>query len=205
MWIFRRKLSSTGRGSLARSASRRCASSGFSKRSAARRLGYGKAAESWRESPWRDSCSDGAAPHHPVRLRRRGAGSRARDRRLIGLGFALEGRHLNSLGFQPQVGSPTPLPIRPEGRDPNVLNRRLVSERHRPLGAGKEWGTAYLGLKPQAIQMPPPGRSRRRTRSGRTGSEARPNHLAERRTGRRRIGVYSDKKRGSRHSSRAFE
>jgi HlyD family secretion protein len=48
--------------------------------------------------------------------------------------FALKGRHLNSLGFQPQAAS--------------------AAERHTPNDL-MEWRRPRLGLKPQAIQMSP--------------------------------------------------
>jgi len=64
-------------------------------------------------------------------------------------GTALEGRHLNSLGFQPQVGSVKKSPS-PEGA---ALNGAMGVALSGLEGIG--WWARYLGLKPQAIQMPP--------------------------------------------------
>ena len=61
---------------------------------------------------------------------------------------ALKGRHLNSLGFQPQVGD-SPEKTSPEGAAP--IGALGVT----PSGFRLFSGPAHLGLKPQAIQMPP--------------------------------------------------
>ncbi len=54
---------------------------------------------------------------------------------LGGRGTAPKGRNLNSLGFQPQVGD--------------------VKKSPSPEGAALNGAARYLGLKPQAIQIPP--------------------------------------------------
>ncbi len=61
---------------------------------------------------------------------------------------APQGRHLNSLGLQPQVDDPQ-IFLNPEGV--------TSSPRPRPAlpGLGGDDGLPALGLKPQAIQMPP--------------------------------------------------
>ena len=60
---------------------------------------------------------------------------------------ALKGRHLNSLGLQPQVGMPK-ISLNPEG----VACPRQTGH---PFRVGEVSGPPDLGLKPQAIQMPP--------------------------------------------------
>jgi hypothetical protein len=65
-----------------------------------------------------------------------------------GRGTALEGRNLNSLGFQPQVGDVKRSPS-PEGAALNAAKGVALS------GLKWIWGARYLGLKPQAIQIPP--------------------------------------------------
>jgi hypothetical protein len=60
--------------------------------------------------------------------------------------LAPQGRNLNSLGFQPQVGGPNP-PQTPQGWPIGLESATLAGFDFR--------GTPYLGLKPQAIQIPP--------------------------------------------------
>jgi hypothetical protein len=67
---------------------------------------------------------------------------------LGGRGTALEGRYLNSLGFQPQVGGIKRSPS-PEGAALHGAMGVALS------GLEEIFGARYLGLKPQAIQMPP--------------------------------------------------
>jgi hypothetical protein len=59
--------------------------------------------------------------------------------------FALEGRLLTSLGFQPQAGR-GPRGLRLGFQSPAAQDRRVISN----LLAGPR-----LGLKPQALQIPP--------------------------------------------------
>jgi hypothetical protein len=61
---------------------------------------------------------------------------------------ALEGRHLNSLGLQPQVSEPRDL-LSPEGATPSPRSVPPLS------GLGEADRPPSLGLTPQAIQMPP--------------------------------------------------
>jgi hypothetical protein len=61
---------------------------------------------------------------------------------------ALKGRHLNSLGRQPQVEAYPEIPS-PEGAALDTASN--VG----PSGLRSVWGARYLGLTPQAIQMPP--------------------------------------------------
>ena len=72
------------------------------------------------------------------------------DDRNVGAGLvparAPQGRHLNSLGFQPQVGSPSESEPCKSGRS---------RPDRPPLRGFDRFAPAYLGLKPQAIQMPP--------------------------------------------------
>ncbi len=68
---------------------------------------------------------------------------------------ALEGRNLNSLGFQPQVGrSPNPHPPW-RGGTKLFLDWGLSLKGTAPSGRIWTGGGRYLGLKPQAIQIPP--------------------------------------------------
>ena len=59
---------------------------------------------------------------------------------------ALEGRNLNSLGFQPQVEERT---------TSKPWKGGLFQPTRSPLRGLGWWGPVYLGLKPQAIQIPP--------------------------------------------------
>jgi hypothetical protein len=69
--------------------------------------------------------------------------------------LALEGRNLNSLAFQRQVGIPRP-PTRPEGAVLFSVAFRRATRWVPPLQGGVGLGgLANLALKRQAIQIPP--------------------------------------------------
>jgi hypothetical protein len=63
-------------------------------------------------------------------------------------GTALKGRHLNSLGRQPQVDA---YPIIPSPEGAAFDGTTNVA----PSGLRLVWRTRYLGLAPQAIQISP--------------------------------------------------
>jgi hypothetical protein len=74
--------------------------------------------------------------------------------RLISVFTTLEGRNLNSLGFQPQVGRATPV---------QSVRRRPIfgvtpGRPHVDASQERQFQATWhlrLGLKPQAIQIPP--------------------------------------------------